>query len=1574
MKNSSTRKGLNIYFPLIFLIFIFTSLATLPGSAQGQNNATGYPELIQQADQALASKDYPSALMFYAKATNAKPELKYASGKIKEINAILDANQDLRPQLFENLIINAETLYRAKSYALAKMEYQKALGIDPKAQFPKDRLSQISAVYTDPSDIAFFNDAVATADRALAESDYEKAVLFYETALSVKPDAKNIKDKIASTKKQQADAKVRAEQSAKIIAAADKLLQDEKRAEAKAEYQKALEIMPENLYAKNKIRDIDNFLNDKKALQETYDKVIEQADKFYINRDFATARLKYQEALKTKPDARYPKDMIEKAKAGESQLQSDQQKYDAALASAENLLKISDYDGALSAFKSALAVNPSETYPKTKITEIEKLLVDRTSRREAYDIAIKNGDQTLNEKKYSSALSHFRNALTLLPDEKYPAQKIEEINAMLVQLAAIDEDYKKAVADADKHFGQKKYTEAIVSYTQALDLKPGEAYPQQRITEAQSQIDMARSQDEKYASAIAAADKSLGEKKYETALLEYKQALSVKPNEKYPADKSDEINKILSQLKSQSENYSLAIASGDKALAASNFSQALTSYQDALNIKPADKYATDKIAEVNGALAAQQKIDEQYTTAINTGDQLFAANDYDLAVAAYTEAASLKKTEKYPQDQLTLINKLLADLRSADETYSKAITEGDNNFKNQKLTEAKASYTNASSIKPAEAYPKTRIAEINTLLAEKAKMEGEYESAITAANLQFDNQQYTESIEGYRKALVLKPSEKYPKDKIAEAEKLISQMKELQKSYDKAIAEGEKQLKDKDYPKSMASFGSAVELKPAETYPKQKIAEIQAILDKDKAEGQRYQDAITVADKLFTDKAYSEAISNYQLASGIKPAEKYPQDQVSLINKLIADQKKLDEDYLKLITDADVQLKSGKYDEARKMFVDAGKLKPAENLPKDKIAEIDGLLADIRNRDESFTKYISEGDLNLSATKYTEALASYNSALKLKPEEAYPQAQIDKTNKLIADQKILDDNFLAAIEAADNYFGINKYTEAIADYRKALALKPTEKYPSDKIAESQKLIDDLKLLNEAYAKAIASGDKKLSGKDYENALADFKSANTLKPSEEYPTLKIKEIQAILDKNKAEADRYNEAIALADKFFTAEKYLDALEPYQRAVTIKPGEKYPADQIVRINKLLDELAKLDAAYQKLITDAEAKFKTNMYADARKAYAEAALMKPSESLPKEKIAEIDGILAGIKLRDENYTKAINDAANEYAGKNLVSAVKLYESALTIKPEEKHPQERITAIKAEIKAIDDRYNKAVGLGDDKLASKNLMEALNAYQDALEIKPAEEYPKTKIAEINLALAAQKEEQEKLFASYIADGDRLFAVKDYKGARSAFTKATGIKPAETYPKQRITEINKLIEALELAFRAEYNKALGEADKLYNTKIYDLAIDAYEAASVINPDDPYPQQQISKIRKYMADHAIQDLYSQPLVISEGNEKKFTFPAVEQRLRKNNYILLKARSTGSSAPKVYLNYGKDGLKNGGIVLRSIDKKDISDFLIRISVQDKWYREDNNWITLFVETGEIEITKVQIAAGDD
>lgn len=1571
MKKPIPVKGLKIFL-LLFQFILIVSLQN-PCAAQVKTDNSSYPVLIQQADKAMAAKDYANAILLYEKAGRAKPELLYAAGKISEINTLLDADPNTRSKIFEDIILNAESLFKQKKYPEAKTEYHKAILIDPTLQFPQDRLVQISDLYTDPDDLIYFNNAVADGDKALSVNDFDKATSFYEKALTIKPNTKTVLDKITRTKKLKSDFKLKSDSYAKSIASADKLFAAGKRTEARVEYQKAAEFLPENQYPKQRIQEIDTYASNLKANQEKYDKSVELADQFYINRDFASARLKYQEALSVKPEARYPKEMLEKTSSGESQLQSDQEKYNAVLASAEGLLKSTDYEAALAGFKSASALKPSENYPKSKIVEIEKLISDQAARKTSFDLAIKKGDLLLNEKKYDDAVNSYRNALVLYPDDKYALGKIEEITAITLQLKVLDDNYNKSLAEADKLFSAGKFDEAIIGYNKCLGYKPDEIYPLQQLTQAKDKLAAARSKEENYASAISTGDKLTSDFKYEEALTAYKQALTLKPAEKYPKDKTDEINKILAKQKTDSELYSVSVTQGDKAFASGNYEVALKSFQDASKIKPSEQYPNNRISEINTLVAARQKNDLQYTTAITTGNQLLTAKNYEAARAAFSEAASLKKDEKLPQDQIAKIDRILSDLRSADENYSKALAEGDKQLANLNYTMAITAYKQASVIKATETYPKLQLEKINQRLAEIKKLETDYTAAIALADKSFNAGNFPDAISGYRKALELKPVEKYPSDKITEAEKQIDEDKSRKEMYAKAITDGERLLKDKDYSNALISFKTASTANPAEAYPTQKINEIQTILDREKAASSKYLETITQADNFFNDQKYSEAFDSYQRASAIKPEEQYPLTQTQKINELIARQKKLAADYQKLITDADALNKSGNYTEARSLYANALILKPSEKFPKDKIAEIDGQLAGIQKKEQNYAKAISDADAFFTDKKYTEATVSYNAAVALKPAESYPKSQLSKINALIAEQKKLDDGFLAAVTKADQLFDAKKYIEAINEYRKALDLKPLETYPADKIKESEKQLADIKTTQETYDKAIAEGNKKLELKDYENALVNFKTAISAKPNEPFANQKIAEIQSIINKNLAENERYSATLAVADKFFAAEKYREALEPYQTAVTIKPTEKYPQEQIVRINLKLNELKKAEDEYQKLISDAGAQLAERKFDQARLTYTKAGTIQPSEKLPKEKVAEIDGILAGLKIKEENYTKALTTADQLYTSKDFDGAIKTYQEATAIKPSERFPVERISAIQAEIKAKTDNYLKAVSLGDTKLAAKDLMEALNAYQNALEIKPNEAYPKSKIAEINSALSAQKEELEKMYATYITEGDQLAASKEYIAATSAFTKAAGIKPAETYPRQRIAEISKITEEIALAQKAEYTKALGEADKLYNSKIYDLAIEAYEKASAINTSDAYPVQQISKIRKYMSDHAINDLLTQTLAISAGNEKKFNFSAIEPRLRKNNYILLKARTTGKATPKVYLNYGKDSQKNGGIVIHSIDKNTTNDYLIRISVQDKWYREDNNWISLFVETGDIEVTKIQIAAGE-
>lgn len=105
-----------------------------------------------------------------------------------------------------------------------------------------------------------------------------------------------------------------------------------------------------------------------------------------------------------------------------------------------------------------------------------------------------------------------------------------------------------------------------------------------------------------------------------------------------------------------------------------------------------------------------------------------------------------------------------------------------------------------------------------------------------------------------------------------------------------------------------------------------------------------------------------------------------------------------------------------------------------------------------------------------------------------------------------------------------------------------------------------------------------------------------------------------------------------------------------------------------------------------------------------------------------------------------------------------------------------------------------------------------------------------------------------------------------------------------------------------------------------------------------------PTDKYPQNQIVKIRKYLADHAVINVANQYIVFDAGDERKFDFNAIEFRLRKNNYIIIKAKAADNSSPNIFVNYGKDGIKNGGFVIRDIKSDKYSEYLIRVSTQTK------------------------------
>ncbi len=827
-------------------------------------------------------------------------------------------------------------------------------------------------------------------------------------------------------------------------------------------------------------------------------------------------------------------------------------KYNAAISKGDAAFSKKDYTTSKTAYQDALTIKKGEKYPLDKIIEIEKLLADasKNAQLEAdYKAAIARGDQAFSSKSYDAAKGGYTDALKLKPAESYPKSKLDEIAKLLADVSKnkdLDAKYDAAIAKADKAFGAKTYDAAKASYTEALALKSAEKYPKAQLAEIDKLLNEQNAKNksaaellEKYKAAIAKADKSFSAKDYSNAKNTYKEALGYQPAEAYPKDKIAEIDKLLAELankdasekdrqakeKELNAKYDALIVKADKAFSGKDYPGAKSSYTEALTLKSTEQYPKDKLKEIDKLLTAlaskdasekdrqakEKELNDKYIAAITTGDKAMGGKDYNTAKSAYTTALSLKSNEKYPKSKLDEIEKILANAGELDAKYNAAISKGDAALKGKSYDDAKKSYKDALSYKSTEQYPKDKLAEIDNLLAKESgakELDAKYNAIISKADKAFSGKDYAVAKNGYTEALSVKPNESYPKTRLAEI--------------DKALADASKALADKDR------------------------------LAKEKELNDKYQSIISKADKALLNKDYASAKGSYTEALGVKPVEQYPKTKIAEIDKLLADM-------------------------ANKAAAD-----------KDRLAKENAL-------NEKYTATIAKADAAFSAKQYGPSKAAYTEALGLKPTEQYPKDKIQAIDELLAAAgKELDQKYKTVLAKADAAFTIKDYPNARAAYVEASGIKSTETYPKDQVTKIDILLAEAgkdKELKAKYTAAIALGDASMSKKDYPAALAAFKQAQSLKPTEPYPNNKISEINNLIDglaRAKEKDKQYADVIAKADKSFAAKDYKGAKSAYLDASLIKPTEKYPKDKVVEIDNILNPKAVAPVVANKAMDD--------------------------------------------------------------------------------------------------------------------------------------------------------------------------------------------------------------------------------------------------------------------------------------------------------------------------------------------------------------------------------------------------
>lgn len=800
--------------------------------------------------------------------------------------------------------------------------------------------------------------------------------------------------------------------------------------------------------------------------------------------------------------------------------------------------------------------------------------------------------------KYNQAEMAVRNDAAL---SQRVRQKIEGLLEKAAEADNVQKKYEEVIKRADGLYAQKKYKEALTDYEQAAGMKPKEIHPQNRIKEidgylkAQEKEALAQEQkDKEYQNLITAGDNLRDQKKYGDAIAKYQEALKIK-NEVYPRDQIAQIEKKQNDEKLAAgveKSYNEAISAADAAFQSKDYVAAKQQYEKALSIKKLEKYPKDQLAKIA-----------------------------EIELAAKQNALE-------------------------DQKYKQLVLEADNLFKTTKLEEAKDKYLAAQKIKPSDAHVSDRLKQIDDQLAKRASnnaKEQKINALFQEGQQAIDAKNYDLAKKKYQEILTLDGSKNLAQVKLNEIDRLVNadQRKQTEAAdYAKYVAASNTAIQSKNWEEAKKNLLLALAIKE-DPVLRQKYDQVMAEMVANQANQlvqDKYKKLVEEGDQLFGQNKWQEARIKYVEASKIDDTQAKPKQKIAQIDQLLGGEKELDEKYRAEMKKGDQLMAEEKYLLAIQAFNAALTIKPNESEPKVKAAEAERLEKLKNNEaDNQFEKIIATAESKIDAKEFDRAIELLNRAKGFRPNDKRPDQLLAKVERLKQGEKQYQDKMKAAAQAETN----QKYSEALALYQDANRIKPEESKPIEKINEMKQRIGEsnaLALQESQYKDYFSRGVAAMKVGKYENALESFKMALSVKPNDVPAQDKIKEINQVLDdlqksqeKESQTLAKFNELVKKADVSYRSREYEEALKTYQAADKVIPNDKYVVRQMEECQRML-VLAKnsdQNKRFNELVTQGDQAFESTDWSVAQKAFKDALVIKPSATYPQKRLAEIEAIL---------------------------------------------------------------------------------------------------------------------------------------------------------------------------------------------------------------------------------------------------------------------------------------------------------------------------------------------------------
>ena len=645
----------------------------------------------------------------------------------------------------------------------------------------------------------------------------------------------------------------------------------------------------------------------------------------------------------------------------------------------------------------------------------------------------------------------------------------------------------------------------------------------------------------------------------------------------------------------------------------------------------------------------------------------------------------------------------------------------------------------------------------------------------------------------------------------------------------------------------------------------------------------------------------------------------------------------------------------------------------------------------------TYQSLLASGDREYSNNEFIKAKAYYQEALRLKPNDAAIKGKLDKTLQRIREENKKEEQFFEYIDLADDFFAANELEKAMAEYNKALKIFPNDEYALGKKEEITTTLKNEKDKLDSFNEMIALGDNLLKSEKYAEAVMQYESALKLYPNNIAAKTKYQDAKSKKDAYDSKISEFDRLTAQGQEFTLRKKYAEAITAYEQALQIFPNETELSDQINELRSIKNTAD----SYNTKIAEADALYEDRSYNEAKKAYQAALSVIPDDSYALGMITRIDEVVNSpefLKIQNDK-AKLDNDFANFIAKGESAEAQKNYEQALTyyvkaleLKPsnaealakkqnaenmilyteQQRKELERQAAAEAE-RQRQARIQNLIDTGNQQITDKKYADAENTFNQILAIDPDNATATERLGVIAGFYEEIQRQKQENYNNAMAEGRYAMDSWNYAEAIRQYNIALANKPGDEAATQQLAKAQQNENIRLAGLQNEYNSYVTKGDAQFQTKNYDKAIEFYNKAINLNTGNPYPSNKIREISEMLAANKLLDLITDSMTINASETKRFDFEPVDPSTRRSNYLIIKAKSLSERQFVMYISYGSNNGRSGGFTVTVPKNQDVNDFIIRIGSQYKWFSEDNTWIEILPENGSIEISAIEITKGN-